>query len=377
MGVLSKRSRSTRNSSSANTSLGISLLRQIPIVRWIGPSVTMMGIAAIAYYALSGRIDFSKLDGISETLTGVSGDTVIQPVSLESLGRKSPETIRIATFNIQVFGEKKSADENVMRVLAQIVTQFDVVAIQEVKGGDGKPVLLLTDLIKRSGGNYGSVVSRPIGRTSQTESYAFVWDQSRIMFVPDSAYLVQDGEVGSDNDRMHREPMVASFQVRPMSADGRIPFSFNIINAHTDPDEVSASAGINELDVLDDVFVRVRQYEYDTTGEEDCLLVGDLNVDTRNLNELGQIPNVVSIAGDILTNTRQTKTYDHILLDRTVTTEFTGRFGVVHFERDLGLTAEQAVLVSDHLPVWAEFSAFESPRPSAMATANGPVTPRR
>ena len=319
---------------------------------------------------LSGQIDLKQLDLMRHEAgaAGESSAASIRPINLQALGKKSPETIRIATFNIQVFGKKKAADPEIMPILAQIVSHFDVVAIQEVRGGDAQPIEALVDLLKASGAYYGATVSEPIGRTSQTESYAFLWDASRIQFVPQSAYLVQDPA-----DRMHREPMVASFESRVGTDDGRRPFRFTLINAHTSPSEVDLATIANEMNVLDDVFVRVRQYDYETTGEEDCIMLGDLNVDTAGLRELGQVPNLTSIAGDILSNTRRSETYDHILLDRTLTREFTGRFGVLDFQRDLGLSEELALRVSDHLPVWAEFSAYEMPRFEPVAAQSQAV----
>ena len=86
--------------------------------------------------------------------------------------------------------------------------------------------------------------------------------------------------------------------------------------------------------MLDDVFVSVRQFDHQETGEEDFILLGDLNVDTQGLRELGQIPGIVTIAGDIKTNTLRTETYDHILIDRQTTREFTGRFGVLDLQTE-------------------------------------------
>jgi endonuclease/exonuclease/phosphatase family metal-dependent hydrolase len=347
-----------------------SALKGTPIGRFFGPALTGSGIVATLVMVLTGQIDLSQLDLLRQNGDGssASAQATIQPVNLQSLGQKSPETVRIATFNIQVFGKKKASDSEVMPILAQIVSQFDVVAIQEVRGGDAEPIQALVDLLRASGAYYSATISEPIGRTSQTESYAFVWDATRIRFVEGSAYLVQD-----QADRMHREPMVASFESRVGLADGRRPFRFTLINAHTSPSEVEASAIANEMNVLDDVFVRVRQYDYQTTGEEDCIMLGDLNVDTKGLRELGQIPNVVTIAGDLMTNTRRTKTYDHILLDRTLTREYTGRFGILDFERDLGLSEEMALRVSDHMPLWAEFSAYEVPRFEPVANQPQPA----
>lgn len=348
-----------------------SITRNIPFLRYLGPGTTLVAVVGLLSLVLTGRINLSAVDGWmasgDQTASESSG---FEPVGLQSLGKKSSETIRIATFNIQAFGEKKSSDENVMKVIAQVISQFDVIAIQEVRGQDAAPIRRLVDLINRSGGRYTATVSEPIGRNTYQESYAFVWDENRIQMVPQSAYVVTDTA-----DRMFREPMVASFQVRTGTADGRVPFRFTMINAHTSPSEVSASAASNEMDVLDDVFVSVRNFDYGQTGEEDFILLGDLNVDTGGLRELGQIPGMVTIAGDIKTNTTRSKTYDHILIDQVTTREFTGKFGVLDLQADFGLSEEQAIRVSDHLPVWAEFSAFEMPRFDPVAS-NTPRTIR-
>ncbi|WP_372726321.1 endonuclease/exonuclease/phosphatase family protein [Novipirellula sp.] len=373
MGLLSNLLQSSRSRSrKQSSSRARSVLSYIPFVRWIGPSVSFAGIAAALVMVVTGRIDLSALDAGSDSVTtseSVSG-TAFQSVTLSPLGQRSTETIRLATFNIQMFGDKKSSTRvvegvDVMGTLAQIVSQFDLVAIQEVRGGNSVPVERLVALINSSGARYTATVSPPIGRTSQTECYAYVWDQTRIQMIRDSAYVVQDNA-----DRMHREPMVASFQAITVPRDGRKPFSFTMINAHTDPDEVTPNATSNEINVLDDVFVRVRQFEYDRMGEEDCILLGDLNVDADHLQELAMIPNVFSIAGNTLTNTRHSKTYDHILIDREMTREYTGRFGVIDFQKDLGLTEDQALLLSDHMPLWAEFSAYEIPQVDSVATRN-------
>ena len=66
-------------------------------------------------------------------------------------------------------------------------------------------------------------------------------------------------------------------------------------------------------------------------------------------------------------HTRGDKQYDNILFSRVATTEFSGRGGVFDFLRQYNLTLEQALAVSDHLPVWAEFSIYEGGRPSSLA----------
>ncbi len=350
--------------------------KQISPVRFFGPSVSIVGLIASAFMVLTGRVNLSSLDlGSLTAQLGGKDDptTTITPVRLDQSAARAPDRIRIATFNIQNFGEKKASNANVMQALAKIVSNFDLVAIQEVQSPQAMPIAKLVDLINRSGLQYDATLSEPIGRTTHREQYGFVWDTQRMRIIPDSTYVVMDGDGTSSPDRMHREPMVASFETRVPAAQGRAPFRFTVINGHTDPDEVTTKGELNEMNVLDDVFVRVRDYEYGRRGEEDVFMVGDLNVDVAHLGELGQIPGMYSIAGNTPTNTAGTKTYDHILMDRNTTAEFSGVFGVIDYERDLGLTPEQAAMVSDHRPVWGEFSVFEIPAFANVAQQNSPL----
>lgn len=346
-------------------------------LRFVGPSATLIAILVVGYLAVAGKLDFSSLDGPLDAVQNLASNdpanpatTPLQPVSLDRSAPRSQERIRIATFNIQRFGEKKAADAEVMSHLAKIVASFDLVAIQEVQSPQAMPIAKLIELINRSGGRYDASVSEPIGHTTYREQYAFVWDTTRIRMIPDSAYMVRDNPY--PNNRLHRPPMVGSFETRIQPVADRRPFRFTVINVHTDPDEVNASSQLNEMNVLDDVFIRVREYEYQVRQITNVLLVGDLNVSTANLGELGAIPGMISVVGTTPTNTAGTKTYDHILMDRQMTTEYTGIFGVIDYQQDYGLTSAQANRVSDHRPVWAEFSAYEMP-PVATAGRSGNV----
>jgi endonuclease/exonuclease/phosphatase (EEP) superfamily protein YafD len=156
-----------------------------------------------------------------------------------------------------------------------------------------------------------------------------------------------------------------------------MPFTFTIINAHTDPDEVGSDPmGENELNVLADIYEIVRSYETQLAGEDDFLLVGDLNAPRGQLMRLGTVPGLESVAPPGPTMVRETGEYDHILVDTTTTTEFTGTAAVVSLQEAFELSREQALTISDHRPVYAEFSAFEAPRRSP-AVAGDARTLRR
>jgi len=184
-----------------------------------------------------------------------------------------------------------------------------------------------------------------LGRTSSKEQYAFVYNTDRIELGQASAYTVNDPQ-----DLLHREPYVAYFRVRGPPREKA--FGFQLANIHTDPDETDT-----ELDALGDVFAAIQR----GSTEDDVILLGDLNVDEYDLGRLGQLPGIAYAISGTTTNTRRNKAYDNLVFDGNSTAEFTGRAGVLDLMAEYGLTEEQALEVSDHFPVWAEFSALEAP----------------
>ncbi len=89
------------------------------------------------------------------------------------------------------------------------------------------------------------------------------------------------------------------------------------------------------------------------------MLLGDLNAGPKGLQALGMIPDLVPLIQTVFTNTRQTKTLDNILMDRVQTREFTGRAGIINMEKMFGIVMKDAERLSDHVPVWAEFTITE------------------
>ena len=258
------------------------------------------------------------------------------------------ETIKIASFNIQVFGESKLAKAPVMKVLAEVVRRFDVVAMQEVRAAQQDVLPRFVEMINAEGAHYDFVIGPRLGRTSSKEQYAFIFDRTRVEFDRQSVYTVDDPD-----DRLHREPLVAGFSVRgPPSSEA---FTFTLINIHTDPDEVPA-----ELAALDDVFRAVRN---DGRREDDIILLGDLNADDQHLGELGSMPYLIVAISGKPTNTRGTALYDNILFDRRATTEYTGHAGVFDLLREFNLTLAEATEVSDHLPDLGRVQCARGRRP--------------
>lgn len=340
---------------------------RIPLTRFFGPVLTSIGLLALGYLLLSGRIDFSQLAG---SLAGNHSDTLLQHRAPPST--KPENLITIASFNIQFFGTAKASSEDVMADLVSICKRFDVIAVQEVRSPESRPVEKLVEFINADGAQYASTVGRPLGRSEspdQHEQYAYIYDSTRVRLDEDRVYIMND-----DEDRMHREPMVASFVAIPTGVEDRRPFSFTLINVHTDPAHVASGSGReNELDVLGDVYANVRNWEYSRYGEDDFILLGNLNAPADRLGRLGRIPGLTSVARSHPTDTAGTVTRDHILVDLNTTGEFTREAGVLDYVGDLGLSEQQAVRISDHRPVWAQFSSFEvAAFTDAVATNSAP-----
>jgi deoxyribonuclease-1-like protein len=71
------------------------------------------------------------------------------------------------------------------------------------------------------------------------------------------------------------------------------------------------------------------------------------------------------VVSDRPTTTRNTSQFDNLVFNEVATIEFTGRGGVFDFMRYYNLRLDDALQISEHMPVWAEFSIFEGAAPAA------------
>jgi len=271
-----------------------------------------------------------------------------------TIGAAAPQlndgpTIKIASFNIQVFGDKKLSDSRVAYTLARVVQQFDVVAIQEIRTQNDRHMQDFVSLINSTGAHYDYVVGPRLGNSKSTEQYAYVFNTDKVMIDRVSVYTV-----GDPDNLLHREPLVASFSTK---LEPSVAFTFTLVNVHTDPD---APVLKQELEALAEVYRVVRRAG---GNEDDVIMLGDFNASDQEMGQtrLAMIPDLKPLVrgSGIFSNTRQNKLYDNLLIHTPSTTEYMGRSGVLNYAQPLNMTLAQAETVSDHFPVWAEFSAYE------------------
>lgn len=287
--------------------------------------------------------------------TGQLVSTRSPATRLQGLPLRTPQTILISSFNIQVFGKKKLEDPWVIEKIIAIIRQFDVVAVQEVRAEDQTTIPRLIQLINSNGAKYDYLLGPRLGRTSSKEQYAYIYDTARVVSSPDAIYTIEDNA-----DLLHREPLVARFVTRV--PQGVRPFSFSLVNMHTDPDEVKT-----ELPVMHTVLKGIREFEYLSAHEDDVILMGDLNASPKQFGPLAQIPGIYWIIDSEPTNTIRKSIWDNMIFDRGLTNEFTGRSGVLDMCDMFGIKVDDALRISDHLPIWAEFTSQEQLPGSGMA----------
>jgi endonuclease/exonuclease/phosphatase family metal-dependent hydrolase len=327
--------------------------------------VSLIILAGLLYggYTFFQKYQLEGLDKLSvkprtQTSSGGYGGELASNIPVRQAG-----TVKIASFNIQVFGKSKLDKPEVMQVLVETVRKFDIVATQEVRSETQDVVPRFIDLINSAGRHYDFVIGPRQGRTDSKEQYAFIYDAQTVEVDRTSLYSIDDR-----GDYFQRPPFVASFRIRGPPPDQA--FTFTLIDVHTEPDEAES-----EINALAQVYKAVRN---DGRGEDDIILLGDLNADERKFGLLKALPDMAwVIPAGTPTNTRGTKTYDNILFNRRATVEFTGRAGVFDLVREFNLTLKQAEDVSDHFPIWAEFSAIEGGgQTGRFATRPEAATPR-
>jgi hypothetical protein len=254
------------------------------------------------------------------------------------------KTIRIAAFNIQIFGRAKRNNTDVMEALTEIAREFDIMLVQEIRDSSEETAPYFLQLINDAGDpTYEYVRSERLGRTTMKEAYAYFYDNETVEFIEGSDFVYDDAD-----DVFESEPYISSFKSGS--------FDFTLVGIHTKPDDAYAEIGNLTL---------VVQYLLETRPEErDIIVLGDLNADGSYFDEEDPSNPFKSqiffwvVTNEMDTMTKTDWTYDRIvMLNETYHHEYiNGGAQVFYFDLEYGLDDEELVWeISDHYPVYAEF----------------------
>jgi endonuclease/exonuclease/phosphatase family metal-dependent hydrolase len=246
-------------------------------------------------------------------------------------------TVKIYSFNIQIFGASKMNKPAVVYVLTRIVSMADIIAIQEVRSAKIEPVTQFMEMLPI---RYSYVLGPREGRSSSKEQFWFIYDKTKFEVLDKNTYPDPD-------DIFERRPFGVFFK----SKDGN--FDFIVVNNHISP--LDAENEISKLPIVFDYYKKL-------WNEPDVLGVGDFNADGNYYNE-NFLKNIFNEHKIIITNEIDTtiaksdNTYDRFIITKTAIEDYSGSMGVLRFDEffdfsKLGIKPKE---VSDHYPVWAEF----------------------
>ena len=260
------------------------------------------------------------------------------------LQTEAETVISVAAFNIQVFGRSKMGKVGVPEILADIITRYDVILIQEIRDISETAVYELLDLVNaESNGEYSLLLSDRLGRTSSKEQYAYFY-KTKVLSVL-GTYHYDDG-LEPDADIFEREPYLVRFQVVSHL------LNFSMIGIHAAPGDAEA-----EVDYLVDVYQDMQTYWQET----EVMLLGDFNADCTYISDSDQANIrlwqdsrfVWWIDDDADTTTKSTDcAYDRIVTHSDLESRIVAdSAGVFRFDQEYGLSAEETEVISDHYPV--------------------------
>ena len=248
------------------------------------------------------------------------------------------QEVSILSWNIKHLG--KSKNDNEIAFIAEVLRDFDIVAIQEVVAidpGGAKAVARLVSELNRKGARWDYKVSIPTQSPGKkTERYAYLWKSNKAKLIG-QPWLDRNFE-----PVIFREPYLARFQV---GQDTLLMVNYHARKHDDKPHE--------EI-----IFF----YQYPSMYPDDQLLIaGDFNTYTdhdvfRFLEEVDLIPNMKDQAttlkrkcgeqGEHLLHPIDFLLYEHKEIEILET-------GIIDFVRDC-IYLKAANQISDHVPVWAK-----------------------
>lgn len=262
--------------------------------------------------------------------------------------QRGPDTIRIATFKLNSdTAAAQEAEANLL--MTEICRQFDLISFQGVSSRHPDWLAnLLRSLESSTGDTYKFVTSRFVNGIQFVTLF-----NSTVLELENSNYY----SVNDPDELFLFDPFVCWF--RALRTDKDKAFTFSLVSIHVD-----SSKSSQELMQLGNLYRTVRD---DGRGEDDIIVVGDFHIDATNLVDVLEPSGLQSVLSVLPTNMLRTAQFDNILSSPIATVEHAGSAGVFDFMKHYNLYLKDALKISDHLPVWADYSIYEGVVPGRVA----------
>ncbi len=262
-------------------------------------------------------------------------------------GGESKHPLRIAAYKIRAFSLATLERHAARAVLAQATRNFDVLVITDIDPRGVEAVASLVDSANEGDRRFDSIVGPAVGRESRR--MAIVFDADRVEVDRAASYVVSDPD-----HLLDYPPLIGWFRARGVPADEAFTFTVMAVDCQ-----------LSEFDAIGAAYRAVRD---DGRGEDDVIVAGNFAASDKQLQPLAESDRLAAAIRGIPTNIPGDRQNANVLYSATAS-EFTGRAGVMDVVRQFNLTVEQALAISDEMPVWAEF--FETERDRDGLAARG------
>jgi endonuclease/exonuclease/phosphatase family metal-dependent hydrolase len=250
-----------------------------------------------------------------------------------------PQT-KLLSWNLENFGQSKSAQE--IAFIANTIRNYDIIAIQEVVAGYGgiQAVTQLADALNRTGAKWDYVISDPTSSSAyKTERYAFIWKTSKVQKKGD-AWLEKKYHLEID-----REPYYCTFEYKKKT--------FTVVNFHAITKSKQPETEIKYFKFLPAEYPQLH-----------LIFTGDFNCPQSHtvfnpLKKMGYIPLLIgqktSLKQACKNNECLASEFDNIFYQPSKFKKIDA--GSIPFYKNFN-TLKEARKISDHNPIWIEFSLY-------------------
>ena len=328
------------------------------MLRFVITGLIILGIFAYFWYSSSPDYKGQNVTQIWNSLQ--SEDTANSELpddkglflAGKELPQTAPDAIRIATFNIELTPEKQ-ADISAISRLAQVVSQFDVVALQGLETSNRSTLNSFMELLNRTGKRFTYVLGPKSNSSEHAHQFGFIYNHAKVACDTQNVYAVDDPD-----HIFHHPPVVAWFMTQ--SPKQEEAFTFSLVNVMVDSHDPR-----KELSVLGQLYRAVRD---DSRNEDDVILLGDFRSADAGYKYLKRHARLDWIVKNKTTDTAGAHQNSNIIFYPAAAVEFTTQAGVFDFLKELNLSLEEAQRVSSQMPVWAEFKILEGNSPGRVAS---------
>jgi len=177
--------------------------------------------------------------------------------------KTATDTLLLATWNIRKFGDNRRAES--LHYIAEIISRFDLVAIQEVSNNmDG-----LEKVIKLLGPNWDYIVTDSTeGVAGGGERMAFIYDRCKVFFRKMAGEIVlPDTKLVDNKWQFARTPFCVAFQA------GWFRFILTTVHVYYGTSERENDRRVKEIDTIAGFLQKRAKNE-----DENYILMGDFNI---------------------------------------------------------------------------------------------------